>query len=260
MIREARKPPARLRPQVTRPLPRYRVVAAELTEDIRRGVYPPGALLPTEVELGLRFAIGRHTVRDALRIVSEQGLITRRAGLGSVVLASEPPAHFTHSVTSLSGWLRYPTETWRETLASGELAADRELAALLKCEVGRRWFRISSIRRGMGMAQPLAWTEIYVLPKYAGVETRRDHGRTPVHQQIARQFGEAIEHAELDIFAGRLPAGMAESLEAEAGSPVLTVIRRYFGARSGLFEITVTTHPEGRYIYSMELSRAPGPA
>jgi DNA-binding GntR family transcriptional regulator len=68
-----------------KPLPRYREVAAELTEEIRRGVYPPGALLPTEVELGLRFAAGRHTVRDALRIVSEQGLIKRRAGLGCAI-------------------------------------------------------------------------------------------------------------------------------------------------------------------------------
>lgn len=241
-----------------KPLPRYREVAAELTEEIRRGVWPPGALLPTEVELGLRFAAGRHTVRDALRIVSERGLIKRRAGLGSVVMASEPAAHFHHSVTSLSEWLRYPTETWRETQRTAEIAADKPLAALLKCEPGRHWFRISSLRRGLGMTTPLAWTEIYVLPKYAAVETRPDHGRTPVHEQVAKMFGEAIEQAELDIFVSRIPADLAEALEAEADSPALTVVRRYYGARSGLFEITVTTHPEGRYTYSMELSRAPG--
>jgi hypothetical protein len=33
------------------------------------------------------------------------------------------------------------------------------------------------------------------------------------------------------------------------------MVRRYYGVRSGLFEITVTTHPEGRYIYSMEMRR-----
>lgn len=241
--------------ETTKATPRYRAVAAELTEEIRRGVYPPGGLLPTEVELALRFAAGRHTVRDALRIVSEQGLITRRAGLGSVVIASEPAVHFNHSVTSLAEWLRYPTETWRETRRTGEVKADRDLAALLKCERGKRWFRISSVRRGAGMATPLAWTEIYVLPAYAGVEQRHDHGSTPVHAQIAKMFGEAIERAELDIFVSRIAPELAESLEAEAGSPALTVVRRYFGKRSGLFEVTVTTHPEGRYTYSMELSR-----
>jgi DNA-binding GntR family transcriptional regulator len=240
----------------SRTTPRYRAVAAELTDEIRRGVYQPGQLLPTEVELGLRFATGRHTVRDALRLVSEQGLIMRRAGLGSVVMQREPSAHFTHSVTSLAEWLRYPTETWRETRRAAEITADRGLASLLKCEPGKRWFRISSIRRGTGMTTPLAWTEIYVLPKYAAVESRRDHGRTPVHQQVARMFGETIEQAELDIFVSRIPTELAESLEVEAESPALTVVRRYFGARSGLFEVTVTTHPEGRYTYSMELSRS----
>lgn len=255
MPRETTKPRTR-----TKPAPLYRAMAAALTEEIRRGVHPPGQLLPTEVELGLRFAAGRHTVREALRIVTEQGLIIRRAGLGSLVVASEPPALFTHSVTSLSEWLRYPTETWRETQHSEEVTADRALAALLKCEVGRRWFRISSIRRGSGVTTPLAWTEIYVLPKYAAVAKRRDHGRTPVHQQVAKMFGEAIEQAELDIFASRIPVGLAESLEAEAGSPALTVVRRYYGARSGLFEITVTVHPEGRYTYSMQMSRTSHPA
>lgn len=236
--------------------PRYRAMASAIAEDIRRGAFPPGSLLPTEIELGLRFAAGRHTVRDALRIVAEQGLIRRRAGLGSVVLAAEPPAHFTHSVTSLAEWLRYPTDTWRETQSTATITAEGRLAALLKSEQGREWFRISSIRRGTGMTTPLAWTEIYVLPKYAEVAARADHGHTPVHAQIARQFGEAIAQAELEIFASRIPPELAARLEAEPDSPALTVIRRYHGARSGLFEVTVTTHPEGRYTYTMELSRS----
>jgi len=34
----------------------------------------------------------------------------RRAGLGSVVIATEPPVLFTHSVKSLTEWLRYSNE------------------------------------------------------------------------------------------------------------------------------------------------------
>ena len=179
--------------------------------------------------------------------MSDQGLIKRRGGLGSVILVPDAQMHFTHSATSLAEWLRYPTEIWRETQRTGEVATDRDLATLLKCEVGERWFRISSIRRGSGKIKPLAWTEIYKLPKSAEVAARADHGRTLVHQQIARMFGEAIEHAELDIFVSRIPHKFFERLEAEPESPALIVVRRRFGARNGLSEITVTTHPEGRY-------------
>ena len=90
---------------------RYRDIAAELQKEIRLGSTPVGELLPTETELMARFGASRQTVREALRIITEQGLIVRRAGLGSVVIAAEPPVLFTHSVKSLNEWLRYSNET-----------------------------------------------------------------------------------------------------------------------------------------------------
>src|SRR5271154_4520561 len=172
---------------------RYRDIAAKLQKDIRLGRYGVGKLLPTETELMAQHSASRQTGREALRILMDQGLIVRRAGLGSVVIAAEPPVLFTHSVTSLAEWLRYSNETYRDVVASREVAADRKLAALLKCEPGKHWFLIEAIRRSDDFAAPLGWTEIYVLRKFAGVVKRRDHGRTPVHEQIAKMYGETIE-------------------------------------------------------------------
>ncbi|MBI3370279.1 MAG: GntR family transcriptional regulator [Betaproteobacteria bacterium] len=233
--------------------PRYQDIAASLLRDIARGRYPVGRLLPTEVELCERFAASRHTVRDALRIVTEKGLLVRRRGTGSVVIATAPPNVFTHSVGSEEEWMRYPTGTFRETVNTAEIAADRKLAALLKCEPGKRWFRICSVRRSSRIPEPLGWTEIYVLPAYAGVVKRSDHGTTPVHRQVEKMFGESIDRAQLEIFASHIPAKLARPLRVAAGTPALTVVRRYTGLKSGMFEVTVTIHPENRYTYSMEL-------
>src|SRR3954452_16735511 len=115
---------------------RYRDIAAQLQKAIRLGSYAVGDLLPIETELMAQFAASRQTVREALRIVTEQGLIVRRAGLGSVVIASEPPGLYTPGVNALSEWLRYSNEPYREVGASRELTADRKLAAMLKCEPG----------------------------------------------------------------------------------------------------------------------------
>src|SRR6202035_3424130 len=167
---------------------RYRDIATELQKQIRLGATPVGQLLPTETELMARCSASRQTVRKALRIITEQGLIVRRAGLGSVVIATEPPVLFTHSVKSLNEWLRYSNETYRDVVHTGEIVADRKLAALLKCEPGKHWFLIEAVRRADEFAAPLGWTEIYVLRKFAGVVKRRDHGRTPVHEQIAKMF------------------------------------------------------------------------
>jgi len=60
-------------------------------------------------------------------------------GLGSVVIAAEPPVClFTHSVKSLNEWLRYSNENLPPGGAPpAKIAADRNLAALLKCEPGQ---------------------------------------------------------------------------------------------------------------------------
>jgi len=238
---------------------RYRDIAAKLQRDIRLGTYGIGDLLPTETELMTRHSASRQTVREGLRILMDQGLIVRRAGLGSVVIAAEPPVLFTHSVKSLGEWLRYSNETYREVVGAREITADRKLAALLKCEPGKHWFLIEAVRRSDQFAAPLAWTEIYVLRQFADVAKRSDHGRTPVHEQIARQYGQTTEHAQMEIFARGLPQAFASALQAKTGSPALTVVRRYYGVREGLFEVTVTTHPEGRYTYTMDMQRSPRP-
>ena len=112
--------------------PRYQEIAAALTRDIMQGRYPVGRLLPTEAELCEQFKAGRHTVREGLRILTGKGMIVRRRGAGTMVIAPEPPNLFTHSVVSLAEWLRYPGDTYRATVDTGEVVADRKLAALLK--------------------------------------------------------------------------------------------------------------------------------
>src|ERR1700758_1308899 len=223
-------------PEVRKRKPsRYRDIAARLQKEIRLGRYDIGKLLPTETELMARFSASRQTVREALRILMEQGLIVRRAGLGSGVIASEPPVLFTHSVKSLGEWLRYSNETYRDVVRSGEIVADRKLAALLKCEPGKHWFLIEAVRRADQFAAPLGWVEIYVLRKFAGVVKRSDHGRAPVHEQIARMFGQTTEYAQMEIFARGMPAGIARALKVKPGSPALTVVRRYYGLKEELF-------------------------
>ena len=69
-------------------------------------------------------------------------------------------------------------------------------------------------------------------------------------------YGETIEYAQLEVFVRGLPARLAKPLQAKAGSPSLTMVRRYYGLREELFEVTVTTHPEGRYTYAMDMQRS----
>ena len=66
---------------------RYQEIAAELRE--LASTSPAGSLLPSESELSARFGASRVTVRRALEVVREEGLIAARQGFGWFV-ATEP--------------------------------------------------------------------------------------------------------------------------------------------------------------------------
>lgn len=66
-------------------LPKAEVVARTLERDIRTGRVAHGAQLDSEGGLMRRFDVSRNTVRRGLEILSRQGLITTRTGIGSFV-------------------------------------------------------------------------------------------------------------------------------------------------------------------------------
>lgn len=66
---------------------RYQEIADELRERARSS--PPGTVLPSEAEMSAEFSASRVTVRRALELVRDDGLIAARQGFGWFV-ATEP--------------------------------------------------------------------------------------------------------------------------------------------------------------------------
>ncbi|MGI5427391.1 GntR family transcriptional regulator [Streptomyces sp. CA-179760] len=69
--------------------PKYQQVADALRREIDKGIYGPGARLPSEAELAVRFEASRNTVRSGLSLLVSQGLITSSQGLGYEVRKHE---------------------------------------------------------------------------------------------------------------------------------------------------------------------------
>ncbi|MGK9233470.1 phosphonate metabolism transcriptional regulator PhnF [Inquilinus limosus] len=63
----------------------WRQISETLEREIRDGVHPAGARLPTEAELSDRFGVNRHTVRRAMAELEEQGLVDVTQGRGTFV-------------------------------------------------------------------------------------------------------------------------------------------------------------------------------
>ncbi|HLZ86031.1 MAG TPA: FadR/GntR family transcriptional regulator [Puia sp.] len=79
-----------MKSKTTTPLPRHSLadaVVGRLQQQLSLGVYKAGDKLPSEPELMIEFGVGRSTIREAVRILANIGLVTVRQGSGTLVEA-----------------------------------------------------------------------------------------------------------------------------------------------------------------------------
>lgn len=68
---------------------KYQEIFSDLKQKILDNVYPANELLPTEMELRNDYGVSRDTIRKALDLLTDVGLIQKVQGRGSVVLKTE---------------------------------------------------------------------------------------------------------------------------------------------------------------------------
>lgn len=65
-------------------------LAQLLREQIRSGQLGPGDRVPSEPQLARKYSVSRDTAQRALSMLADEGLITRRRGVGSIVADVQP--------------------------------------------------------------------------------------------------------------------------------------------------------------------------
>jgi GntR family transcriptional regulator len=73
--------------------PKYQQIADQLRAQISSGALAPGQRLPSEPDLAAQYQASRNTVRLAIALLTNQGLVVSRQGLGTFV--HEPAKPFT---------------------------------------------------------------------------------------------------------------------------------------------------------------------
>ncbi len=216
---------------------------------------PLGAMLPTETELCALYGASRHTIREALRLVEEAGLVSRRQGSGTTVIAQESRGRFVQDITSMGGLLQYPEETRLTPLRAREVQLDAETASLLGVAEGETWLRIEGLRLGRVTTAPICFTSLLIPTEYAAVAEETGIDRGPIYSLIGKHFGVQLASVEVDLTAGGVPEGQAELLDCEPGAPALIIRRRYMDENQRIFEMTESCHPAPRFTYRALVKR-----
>jgi len=224
---------------------RQEAFAAELAEEIAAGKYSKGSRFPTEQELQERFQVGRHTAREALKILTEQGLIGRRRKTGTVVLSQTPVEHYVHSLRNIRGLFDFAHNTQLSIQYEGFVNLGDEKNDLGLAD--KRWLRIAGVRRKKGDPLPLCWAEVAIAERFAPDRKSIHQGAAALYELVLAQHGLRLEYVEQKITAADLPPAIASILEAEPNSSALLVKRRYVAHTGEAFEVSHNLYPADRY-------------
>jgi GntR family transcriptional regulator len=257
------RPPARAvpdTPQRDAAVPLYASLAQTLNEAITKGRYPVGALLPTEAELAASHAVSRQTVREALRRLEQQGLVSRRRGIGTRVIGAEPQRRYMLEIDSLSDIVEYARQVRLEVESIERVDATPQLAAHLACREGTRWLDVHGLRYPAdGPHVPVAVVQMWIRAGYPGIERRlREIGGTAVHALLEQHYGEQIDEIRQDIVAIALDATVAARLGVATGSPGLKILRRFRGRSGRIVLVGHVIYPGDAFSYGGSFRRETG--
>ncbi len=232
--------------------PRYRQLAEQFRKAITSGKYKPGDALPTEMEICETHKVSRHTARDALRILTDDGLIERRRGAGTVVAARGTPA-FAQPIGDFDAILQYARDSSFEITTRQD--ADEE--TLDRLGLTGDYVQLIGFRR-VADQPPQAITAVYIRADVAPNPDAIAAMKGSISEWIEDHHAVSVERVMQRMEAVALNKSQADRLNLSTGYPALRTVRRYRDASGEILLLSESLHPAGRFAYEMRLDRTKG--
>ncbi len=235
--------------------PRYQIVGDILSQRIEDGSYPLGTQLPTENELCAEFGISRHTVRESLRLVTEAGLIQRRQGSGSLVVATRPHQSYVHAMRSLNELFQYAADT-RFRIGSVEMEIPGpDHTEDLGPAAAEPWLKAEGLRLERKGNVAICFSHVFINRDFAAIAPDLPGLSGAIYRHVEDRFGVEVALVDQDIRVMPIPLQAAQAMNQKVKSWAVRVVRRYLDAEGRLLLASVNYHPAERFSYSMRLRR-----
>lgn len=207
--------------------PLYRQIKDFMIKSLEAGEWGPGAAIPSEAELALRFNVSQGTVRKAIDEMAAENLLVRRQGKGTFVAThSDPRAYYRFlRLTPDSG---EPAPTRSEPLSCRSAPASAEAAAALGLQPGdpvvvmERLLRIGD--------EPVVLDEITLAAAdFPGLTLERlQASERSLYSFLESEYGVRMIRADERLRAVAADPHAAGLLHVEPASPLLLVERVAF--------------------------------
>jgi GntR family transcriptional regulator len=230
---------------------RYAALAAALRARVVDGEWPAGSALPAETRLAAEHGVALGTLRRALELLAEQGLIERHHGKGTFVrggLAGAPMLRFFRFGAGDGEVPQSRIVSRQSVLAAPEVARRLGIAR------GDPVLKLQRLRSLGG--QPRLFEEIWLpLPLFAPLlEVPPAEWGELLYPFFAERCSVGITRASDEISFANLTAHQARALELPAGHPGVAVTRQAYDLAGRCVELRVTRGDAFAFHYTVTIT------
>jgi GntR family transcriptional regulator len=201
------------------------IAEQELRHAIARGTFRPGTKLPTEAELCQLLGVSRTVVREALRVLEEDGLIARRHGVGTFV--RDRPIlknlNFNFGITEMIESAGSISGT--SHLAVRSETADQEIAEQLRVAPGTPLVTVERVRTADG--RPVVYS-LDTLPEPVIQRANFDPQlflTQSIYNILQTSLGQVIEYGIARLLPMAAPDFVTEKLTLPRGALTLYIVQ-----------------------------------
>ena len=193
-------------------------------------------------------------MRRALDYIESLGLISRRRGDGTKVLAEKPFSDYRYTTRPVDDLL-YGRGAERIVTAQKDTVCDDVLAARLGAAPGSRWVRISQHRNDLDSGKMLVWGDVYIDQQFKGIACRIADYKGFICDLIEGEYGISVSEIQQTIRPVIIPDTICAEMKVPNQSLGLEMTRRYLNHLKQPVEVSINIFPEDRSVYSITLSR-----
>lgn len=147
----------------------WRQIADEIRGDIMAGKLSTGARMPAEMDLADRFGVNRHTVRNAIAALTQEGVLRAEQGRGTFVANAKRLTYQIGRRTRISQALApQVNETKGILLSSNVETATADIAQALAMDIGSEALRLETMHSADGQPISIAthWVDAKAFPTF----------------------------------------------------------------------------------------------
>lgn len=234
-------------------VPLYYQIETILRRQILEGEFLPGSNLPSEDMLAESFQVSRITVRQALSLLEQDGLIVRQRGKGTFVSQNARSVESPKLTGQMEDLISMGIKTTTKVLDLSMQEVSERIGDRLRLGKAAKVLRIEKVR--MVEEEPFSYVLNYLPPDIGEKITADDLVTKPLLMILEEKLGirpiEAIQSIEATI----ADAVVAPLLQVRVGEPLLKAERTVFDEHQRPVEYVWVLYRADKYFFTVKLER-----